>query len=71
MVHVRTHADYGCEPVSEGIQRTEKIWDVKCPQGWVEVLRSLLEKEQYWDFYSVLQNIEGQNWGDWVSGMQI
>lgn len=52
----------------EGIQRSEKVRDGKCPTGFLKVLRSLLEKTMLRPFFPVLQNTEGQNWGDRFSG---
>lgn len=42
----------------EGFQRAEKIGDGKCPKGFLKVLRSLLEKEQYWDLFILYCKIQ-------------
>ena len=42
----------------EGIQRTEKVRDGKCPTGFLKVLRSLLEKEQCRDLFFLYCKIQ-------------
>ena len=64
----RPHADYGCEP----IRGHSENWKSKRWQMSYRVLEGIeklaWKRTMLRPFFSVLQNTEGQNWGDRFSG---